>query len=51
MGKKGVLELGNEPEKVPMDMEKATSKINGEVDSNVEDRFLKQMQLMAENME
>ena len=47
-------ELGNIPEKVPMDTEKVTSKINGEVDSNVGDRFLKhelQMQRMAENME
>ena len=29
------------PEEVPMDTEKATSKLNGEVYSNVEDRFLK----------
>ena len=37
-----------------MDTEKVTSKINGEVDSNGEDRFLKhelQMQLMVENIE
>ena len=27
------------PEEVPMDTKKATSKINGEVDSNGEDRF------------
>ena len=54
VGKKGVLELGKVPEEVPMDTEKYMSKINGEVDSNVEDRFLKhelQMQLMVENME
>ena len=47
VGNKGVLEWGNAPEEV-------TSKINEEVDSKVEDRFLKhelQMQLMAENME
>ena len=53
VGNKGVLEWGNVPEEVPMDTEKVTSKIN-EVDSKVEDRFLKhelQMQLMAENME
>ena len=53
MGNKGVLEWGNVPEEVPMDTEKVTSKIN-EVDSKVEDRFLKlelQMQLIAENME
>ena len=53
VGNKGVLEWGNVPEAVPMDTEKVTSKIN-EVDSKVEDRFLKhelQMQLMAENME
>ena len=53
VGNKGVLEWGNVPEEVPMDTEKFTSKIN-EVDSKVEDRFLKhelQMQLMAENME
>ena len=39
-------------QQVPMDMEKTTSK-NGEVDSNVGDRFLKhelQMQIMADNM-
>ena len=50
---KGVLEWGNVPEEVPMDMVKVTSKIN-EVDPKVEDRLLKheiQMQLMAENME
>ena len=54
VGKKGMLELGNIPDKVPMDTEKATSKTNGEVDSNVGDRFLKhelQMQLMAKNMQ
>ena len=53
-GKKGMLELGNILDKVPMDTEKAASKTNREVDSNVGDRFLKhelQMQLMAENME
>ena len=53
VGNKGVLEWGNVPEVVPMDTEKVTSKIN-EVDSKVEDRFLKhelQMQLMAEYME
>ena len=53
VGNKGVLEWENVPEEVPMDTEKVTSKIN-EVDSKVEDRFLKhelQMQLMAENME
>ena len=53
VGKKGVLELSNVPEEVPMDTEKVTSRTNGEVDSNVGDRFLKhelQMQLMAENM-
>ena len=53
VGNKGVLEWGNVPEEMPMDTEKVTSKIN-EVDSTVEDRFLKhelQMQLMAENME
>ena len=53
VGNKGVLEWGNVPEEVPMDMEKVTSKIN-EVDFKVEDRFLKhelQMQLMPENME
>ena len=45
MGKNGVLEL---------DMKKTTSKINGEVDYNVGDRFLQhelQMQQMAENIE
>ena len=50
--KKDVLELMSE--EVPMDTEKVTSKINEEIDSKVEDRFLKhelQMQLMAENME
>ena len=50
VGNKGVLEWGNVREEVPMDTEKDTSKIN-EVDSKVEDRFLKhelQMQLMAE---
>ena len=39
---------------VPMDTEKVTSKINEEVDSKVEDGFLKhelQMQLMVVNME
>ena len=54
VGNKGVLEWGNVPEEVPMDTEKVTSKINEDVDSKVEDRFLKhelQMQLMAENME
>ena len=53
VGNKGVLEWGNVPEEAPMDTVKVTSKIN-EVDSKVEDRFLKhelQMQLMAENME
>ena len=40
MGNKGVLEWGNVPEEVHMDTEKVTSKIN-EVDSKVEDRFLK----------
>ena len=41
------------PEEVSMDTEKATSNINGEVDSNVGDRCLKhelQMQQMVENM-
>ena len=54
VGNKGVLEWGNVPEEVPRDTEKVTSIINEEVDSKVEDRFLKhelQMQLMAENME
>ena len=54
VGNEGVLEWGSVPEEVPMDPEKVTSKINEEVDSKVEDRFLKhelQMQLMAENME
>ena len=44
----------NMPGGVPMYTEKAMSKKNGELDSNVGDRFLKhelQMQLMAENME
>ena len=40
MGNKGVLEWGNVPEEVPMDTVKVMSKIN-EVDSKVEDRFLK----------
>ena len=43
-----MLELGNIPDKMHMDTEKAASKTNGEVDSNVADRFLKhelQMQL------
>ena len=39
VGKKGVLEWGNISDKVPMDTEKATPKTNGEVDSNVGDRF------------
>ena len=54
VGNKGVLEWGNVPEEVSRDTEKVTSIINEEVDSKVEDRFLKhelQMQLMAENME
>ena len=54
VGKKGMLELGNIPDKLPMDTEKATSKTNGEVHSNVGDRSLKhelQMQLMAEYIE
>ena len=49
-----MLELGNIPDNVPMDTEKAASKTNGEADSNVGDRSLNhelQMQLMAENME
>ena len=40
VGNKGVLEWGNVLEEVHMDTEKVTSKIN-EVDSKVEDRFLK----------
>ena len=54
VGKKGMLEWGNIPDKVPMDTEKVAFKTNGEVYSNVGDRSLKhvlQMQLMAENME
>ena len=39
--KKGILELGNIPDQVPMDTENAASKTNGEVDYNVGDRFLK----------
>ena len=53
VGKKGMLELGNIPDKVPMDTEKTVSKTNGEVDSYVGDTSLKhelQMQLMEENM-
>ena len=38
VGKKGILELGNS-DKMPIDTEKATSKTNGEVDSNVGDSF------------
>ena len=41
VGKKGMLEWGNIPDKVPMDTEKAASKTNGEVYSNVGDRFFK----------
>ena len=33
LGKKGMLELGNMSDKVPMDTEKVMSKTNGEVDS------------------
>ena len=54
VGEKGILKLGNIPDKVPMNTEKAASKTNGEIDSNVGDMSLKhelQMQLMAENME
>ena len=54
VGKKGMLEWGNIPDKVPMDTENAVFKTNGEVYSNVGDRSLKlelQMQVMAENME
>ena len=50
---KGILEVDNIPAKVPMDTEKAASKTNWEVDSNMGDRFLKhdlQMQQMTENM-
>ena len=41
VGKKGILELGNIPDKVPMATENASSITNGEVDSKVRDRFLK----------
>ena len=54
VGKKGMQEWGNLPEKVPMDTENDASKTNGAVYSNVGDKSLKhelQMQLMAENME
>ena len=54
VGKKGMLEWRNIPDKVPMDTEKSAFKSNGEVYSNVGDMSLKhelQMQLMAENME
>ena len=54
VGKKGMLEWGNIPDKVPMNTEKAAFKSNREVYSNVGDRSLKyelQVQLMAENME
>ena len=53
VGKKGMLEWGNIPNKVHMDTENAAFKTNGEVYSNVGDRSLKhelQMQLMAETM-
>ena len=54
VGKKGMLEWGNIPNKMHMDTEKAAFKSNGEVYSNVGDRSLKhelQMQLMTENRE
>ena len=54
VGKKGMLEWGNIPDKVPMDTENTAFKTNGEVYSNVGDRTLKhelQMQGMAANME
>ena len=53
VGKKGMLEWGNIPDKVPMDTEKALFKTNGEIYSNEGNRSLKhelQMQLMAKNM-
>ena len=49
VGNKGMLEWGNIPDNVPMDTDNAAFKTNGEVYSNVGDRFFKhelQMQLM-----
>ena len=54
VGKKGMLEWRNIPDKVSMDTEKAALKTNVEVYSNVGDKSLKhelQMQLMEENMQ
>ena len=43
VGMNGMLEWGNIPDKVPMDTEKAASKTNGDVYSNMGDTCFKNM--------